>query len=344
MLRRSVALLALATAACFNDQGVDPSGTAGGPVPSTSESPDPTGAASTGPEPTGTTAEPTTTTTTSTSTTTTTDETTAAPACDDPQCEPGDMRDGASCGICSVARELCGQDCKWAAAGCVDTGTCGHWTYDEQVGWQEQHPPPSEHAPQGPVTAAFDLPADQRVIALTADRYHVLANGAWIASGDLAALFPATKGAVQQAMTTPGEGFHYVTVVATQVAQIYILYPGALKPELFDQQPCCTSWTDSLSPPSLAAVRDVFIDFDNTPSWTDLDPNALCGSEFPAPFPYGAWLTADTVYVQDGYCNQMAYALPYAAFPPFAAPGAPPGAEVGGATLLGNRLYVFPGD
>jgi hypothetical protein len=179
---------------------------------------------------------------------------------------------------------------------------------------------------------------------LTADRYHVLGkDGAWIASGDVAALFPATNGAILQAMTTPGDGFYYVTVVAQQFAQIYALDPGSLMTELFDEAPCCNSWTD-ISPPSLEAVRDVYVDLDNAPSWTTLDSFALCGAEVLPPIPYGAWFTADTAYVQDGYCDQMAYAAPYAQFPPFAQPGAPPGAELGGITLLGDRLYVFPGD
>lgn len=338
MPRRSVALLALAAAAaCFSDKGVDLSGTASGPVPSTSEAPDP-GSTSTGADPTGTTAEPTTT------TTTTLGETTAGPTCPDPQCEPGEVRDGAPCDICGVAREVCDQDCKWTAAGCADTDVCGHWTYDEKIGWQVQRPPPSEHAPKGPAAAAFDLTSEGQVVVLTASRYHVLSSdGAWIASGDVAALFPATNGAILQAMTTPGEGFYYVTVVAQQFAQIYALDPISLKTELFDEQPCCNSWV-GISPPSLEAVRDVYVDLDNLPNWTALDPYALCEVDALPPIPYGAWFTADTVYIQDGYCDQMAYALPHAMFPPFAAPNAPPGAQIGGITLLGDRLYVFPGE
>lgn len=344
MPRRSVALLALAAAAaCFSDKGIDLSGTAGGPVPSTSESPDPAGT-STGAEPTGTTAEPTTTTTTTTAPTTAA-ETTDAPVCADPQCEPGDVRDGQPCGVCNFEREVCGRDCTWAPAGCAESSVCGYWTYTEKIGWQVLHPAPSAHAPQGPVTAAFELPQEGRVVALTAGGYHVLApDGAWIASGAVATLFPATSDPILHAFTTPGDGSYFVTVIASPTVQIYTVNPDPLSASLFSEPPCCGSWTGDLSPPSLAAVRDIYIDLDNTPSWAALDPPSLCGVEAPGPVPYGAWITADTVYVQDGFCDQMAYAVPYTTFPPFAQPGAPPGAEVGGVAMLGERLYVFPGE
>ncbi len=60
---------------------------------------------------------------------------------------------------------------------------------------------------------------------------------------------------------------------------------------------------------------------------------------------YGAWILPDRVLVQDiAYCFKMVYQTPYAAFAPYAAPGAPPGELVGGTALLGKQLYVFAGD
>lgn len=349
MVRPALACLALAASACFSDQGFDPTG-GGATRPDLSTSSDAsTTAAPTTAAPTGTTAEPTTSgpDTTGPGTTgpdTTGPDTTGPAACEAPQCEPGDVLVGEPCDICGETQQVCGNDCTWGPAQCVVGDTCGYWVFEGNIGWRVERPPASGHAPQGPVGAAFDL-FDGRVVAIAGASYHVLsAAGTWTASGQVAALFPDLEGPVLQAYTIPeNESTSAVTLVDGPKARIYYVTGEPLKAELLKTSECCSAWV-TIQPPSLAAVRDLFVDLENAQGWADVDPVNQCGAEPPVPSAYGAWLTPDAVYVQDGICNEIVDAVPLAQFAPFAAPNAPPGDRVGGATLLFPRFYVFPGE
>lgn len=348
MVRRFVASLALSAApACFGDPGLGPGNTGAStqPDPSTSDTASSTAAPTTAAS-TGQTAEPTTTSTTST-TAGTTDATGVAPGCDAPQCQPGQTLPGGPCDVCGQLVQTCRpEDCTWSPAECVVPEACGYWAYEEGV-WSEHHPPPSDHAPTAPAAAAFELASAGQIFVLTESTYHVLsAEGAWIASGTLAELFPDLSAPVLQAIATPAEPpSHAIVVITGAQANLYLVTADPLTVEANGQAPCCASWTDMVSPPSLEAVRDVFVDLTNDHGWAEIDVTALCNSDPPPFTPYAAWVTPEAVYVQEGIvCDMMAYAQPYAQFPPFAAPGAPPGDRVGGVTLLGDRLYVFPGE
>lgn len=267
-------------------------------------------------------------------------------------CQPGAvMPTGALCDPCGRVLLRCTEACAWGPEECVeDRSSCVYWMFDPdgQVFWQRVAlpQPPPEHAPTGPVIAAFDLPADGRIVALTSDTFHVLSGaGTWDASGPIAGMLPGLPFPILQAFAVaePGGG-HTVYASGDQAAWLYAFDPGALTGAFLAEGSCCDSFTPTVQPPSPAAVRDVYIDLDAPFPWI---PEGLPACDDPdyTLTSHVVWATPSALYFQDaGMCFTMQYSLELGQFPPFAAVAAPPGAYIGGLALLGERLYVFAGE
>ncbi|PCC67946.1 hypothetical protein SAMN02745121_04711 [Nannocystis exedens] len=339
---------------CFKDDGAALTQTAGSLEPSTSTGADPstttTGAldsttTSGGSESAAATGEPVTT------------GTTAAPLCPgEMQCTPDEVMDtGALCDPCGRLRRTCQADCTWGPDECVeDASSCAYWYLDDpRLGWQRVAlpQPPPRHAPAAPAIAAFDLRAHDRIVVLTETTYHVLqgSDQTWLASGPRSDVFPDLPFSLLQSYAVHNAEFdtYDVYAVGDPLAWIYTL---AIQPDGFTSQyalegPCCSSFTPLVSPGSPAAVRDLYVDLDAPFPYVSGEFYATCIEEFALLGSYAAWLTPTDVYVQDvALCFQMVAQSSLAAFAPFAAPGAPPGERLGGAAMLGERLYVFAGD
>lgn len=358
VLRRVFTCAALSLApGCFSDNGTRVTHPA-----ESSGSSDETGtttttaATTTGePAPTTTSTSITTTTTTTTTATTSTDDTTSPTLCPgQPQCSPGDVKDtGALCDPCGRIHQTCQDDCTWSPGECVeDLSSCVYWSIDTvDMVWERiaLPQPPPEHAPTASILAAFDLLPDDRIVALTADRYHVLAgtDRTWTASGSLSDLLPALPGPLLQAFTIYNQiSLEYdIYAVSDPDAYIYKLPLGSLTATFSGVSSCCGSFTDLVQPPSLAAVRDIYVDISSPFPWVSglfyaecMDLNYELG-------PHAGWATPTEMYVQDlGYCFEMLYSQPLTQFAPFTVPGAPPGDRIGGLTMFGERLFVFAGE
>ncbi|WAS97145.1 hypothetical protein [Nannocystis punicea] len=342
---------------CFKDDGAALTQTGGSsePGPSTSTGPGTT----TGdlPDPSTTTGGSDTASTTTTGGPDPTDSTTEASLCPgEIECTPAEVMDtGALCDPCGRVRRTCQADCTWGPDECVeDASSCAYWYVDDlQLGWQRVAlpQPPPRHAPAGPVKAAFDLHADDQIVVLTEATYHVLqgSDHAWIGSGPLTDLFPDLPFPVLQAYAVhnPDLGTYDVYAVGDPLAWVYTLafQPGGFKTQFALEGPCCSSFTPLVNPGTPAAVRDLVVDLDAPFSWVGGQFYATCIDELAALGRYAAWLTPTDVFLQDvGLCFEMVSQAPLAEFPPFAAAGAPPGERLGGAAMLGERLYVFAGD
>lgn len=357
-LRCRACLSTLSLAACFSDTGpgvTNPS-TASDEVSAgtTAETTGETAAGTTADGPTPTSAATTTSATPDTTTDAETSAPTTSPVCDsNSACMPGAVMDtGALCDPCGRVQQTCTPDCTWGPDTCtMDYSSCVYWTFDAlgNTGWQRVAlpKPPPEHAPTGPVLAALDLRGDDRIVALTADRYHVLSGqGTWDASGPRSDFLPGLPGQVLQAYAVyDAEMTSYsVTIVDDPKASIFTLGLGQLAANYIGDGDCCGSFTQTVQPPSLAAVRDLFLDIDPPFAWIPADQPA-CDVQDYLLNRYAAWATTTTVYVQDvGSCFTMQYSQTLAQFPPFAAPGAPPADLIGGLALLDERLYVFAGE
>ncbi|MCY0992768.1 hypothetical protein OV203_36850 [Nannocystis sp. ILAH1] len=339
---------------CFKDDGAALTQAAGSLEPSSSTTSPTT--TTTGP------ADSTTTTTGGSESATTTGEpvttgTTAAPLCPgEMQCTPDEVMDtGALCDPCGRVRRTCQADCTWGADECVDDpSSCAYWYLDDvQLGWERVAlpQPPPRHAPAAPAIAAFDLQAHDAIVVLTATTYHVLkgSDQTWLSSGPLADVFPDLPFAPLHAYAIHNVdlGTYDVYAVGDPLAWIYTL---ALQPDGFTSQfalegPCCNSFTPLVSPGSPAAVRDIYVDLDAPFPYVGGQFYATCIEEFVPLGRYAAWLSPTDVYLQDvALCFEMVAQSSLASFPPFAAPGAPAGDRLGGAAMLGERLYVFAGE
>ncbi|MFY0541218.1 hypothetical protein [Nannocystis pusilla] len=92
-------------------------------------------------------------------------------------------------------------------------------------------------------------------------------------------------------------------------------------------------------------MRDLYVDLVAPFPYVSGQFYATCLEELVPFTSYAAWLTPTDVFVQDvAWCFEMVAQSPLAAFTPFTAPGAPPGERLGGAAVLGERLYVFAGE
>lgn len=354
-------LSVLTLSGCFNDPGAGT--TASTPAATTSDDSAATTTTTVGPTPTTSEAGSTTTTTTPTTTSvadtgtaevTTGDATTGGGACSEPMaCTPDSVMEvGTLCDPCGRVRRTCTAGCTWGPEQCVeDLSSCVYWTYDAlgEASWKRVALPlpPPDHAPTGPVIAAVDLRADGRAVALTVDRYHVLdgPSGTWAVSGPLSDFLPGLPGPVLQAYAVydPLVNMYSVTAVGDPTAWLYTMPVGTIAATFAGEGSCCGSFTQAVQPPSLAAVRDIFIDIDPPFPWIPGDLPA-CNEDGYFLTRYAGWATTDSMYVQDvGLCFTMEYSQTLAQFPPFAAPGAPPGALIGGLALLDERLYVFAG-
>lgn len=356
--RCALALAALPLTGCFSDGGganltqtvtslapgsstssTDSTGSPTGTTEDPTTAPDPTSTAGPG---TGSTSDPT----------STTDGTTAAPVCPgEVECNPGDVMPTTSlCDPCGRVQRTCQADCTWGADECIeDLSTCAYWYFEDDEWTRVSLPQPlPEHAPAAPVVAAFELTNHNRIFALTADRFHVLqpSTEAWIASGPRTSLLPGLPGELLQAYAVADNNDTYTLyAVGDPEAWLYTLPAAGYQASLMQTSDCCNSWTDLVKPPSQAAVRDLFIDLASPYPWTTAEFYAPCIKQDINLSKYAAWVTATDVYVQDiAYCFQMVYVRSHAQFTPFAAPGAPPGALIGGTALLGERLYVFAGE
>lgn len=337
---------------CFSDLGTRVTNPGGSePVGSSGEAMDGT---STGAAPTST-AEPVFTTGGASSETSGVEDSSGGVGCPaDAVCQPGEvMNTGELCDPCGRVVQVCGEDCVWGVGECVqDPSSCAYWTFgpDDKAWERVALPQPApEHAPTAPVLAAFDLRPEDRIVVLTADRFHVLAGASreWVDSGALEKLLPGLPGQFLHTYAIYEElnKAYTITVVGDPLAWLYTLPAGTLAATYVTEAGCCESFNDFVMPPSVAAVRDLYIDLEAPYPWTfgqffgeciegafDLSRNAV-------------WVTPTDVYVQDAmYCFEMVYTRPLAEFTPFAAPGAPPGERVGGVTLLGERLFVFAGE
>lgn len=350
--RRVLALAVLSLSGCFSDEGAtltqpatsiapgtttDTVGTTAGPATTTTE------VTTDAPDPTTGTGGPTTGAPTTHGTT--------DPLCPGAiECDPGDvMVTDLLCDPCGRIHRTCQPDCTWGGDECVlDLSSCAYWYYDAAWTRVALPAPAPEHAPAAPAIAAFELAQHGRIFVLTADSYHVLqaSDHTWIASGPLTGLLPGLPGQLLQAYTVPEGGETYtLTVVGDPQAWLYTLPAAGYQASLVQTSPCCDSWTDLVNPGSQAAVRDIFVDLDAPFPWTAVDFYAPCVDDTVFLGRYAAWVTATDVYVQDvDYCFEMVYPASHAQFAPLAAPGAPPGALLGGLALLGERLYVFPGE
>ncbi|MDC0715915.1 hypothetical protein [Nannocystis bainbridge] len=338
---------------CFRDDGAALTQTAASLEPGTSTSTGPT---------TGTTGaiDPTTTTSGEPDTATTdpdTTGTTAPPLCPgEMQCTPGEVMDtGALCETCGRVRRTCQDDCTWGADACFDDPTsCAYWYFDEvQLGWERiaLPQPPPRHAPAAPAIAAFDLHTHDQIFVLTATTYHVLrgSDGSWLASGPLADVFPGLPFPLLQsyAVYQPDFDNYIVYAVGDPIARLYsfAVVPDGFMTEYATEDACCGSFTQLVNPGTPAAVRDLFIDLTPPFSWVGGQFYATCVDELLPLTQYAAWVTPTDVFVQDlAFCFEMVAQSPIAQFPPFAAPGAPPGERIGGVAMLGERLYVFAGE
>lgn len=338
---------------CFKDDGaaltqtaasLEPSSSTTSPTTTTTGPVDSTTTTGSG-ESAGTTGEPVTT------------GTTAAPLCPgEVECTPDEVMDtGALCDPCGRVRRTCQADCTWGPDECVDDpSSCAYWYLDDvELGWERVAlpQPPPRHAPAAPAIAAFDLRAHDVIVVLTATTYHVLqgSDQAWLASGPLSDVFPGLPFALLQsyAVHNPDLDTYDVYAVGDPLAWIYTL---AIQPDGFTTQfalegPCCNSFTPLVNPGTPGAVRDLYVDLDAPYPWIAGQFYATCIEEL-VPFTrYAAWLTPTDVFVQDvAWCFEMVSQSPLAAFAPFAAPGAPAGDRLGGAAVLGERLYVFAGE
>lgn len=355
VLRRALTCAALSLApGCFSDNKT----TVTQPT-SSSESSGATGttAATTTGEPAPTTTDTPTTTTSGTTTaaTTSTDDTTGPALCPvDALCSPGDVMDtGALCDPCGRILETCQPDCTWGPGECVeDLSSCVYWSIDTGVMVWERvalpQPPPT-NAPTAKILAAFDLQPDDRIVALTADSYHVLAgtDRNWTASGPLSNLLPALPGPFLHAFAVYNADImaYDVYIISDPDAYIYTLPLGSLQASFNTTDTCCASFTDLVQPPSPAAVRDIYVDISPPFPWVSGVFYAECIEENFDLGPHAGWATPTEMYVQDlGHCFEMLYSQPLTQFPPFAVPGAPPGDRIGGLAMFGERLFVFAGE
>lgn len=362
MLARRCAPLSSAlclVAGCFSDGGAHLTQTATSAPPDSSTSQASTSAATwdatTGPDTTTTTGPDTT--STGPDPTSTGGTTTAAPGCADPKmCEPGDVMDlGVLCDPCGRSHAVCQQDCTWGPPECAqDLSSCVYWVLDADTNvWSRVAlpQPPPVHAPTGPIAAAFELETESRIVALTQTTYHVLVppTHEWIASGDLTELFPGFPGPVLQAFSIldPNSPWYMIYLLSGDWVDYYWLEPGSLVAEPDGDDACCWAWNDELSPASADAIRDIFLDLPNNHEWAGGQySNSACLEGAPVWVDeYAAWIEPTTVYIEEAdACFELLYETPYAEFPPFTVPGAPPGDLVGGAAMFADSLYVFAGE
>lgn len=344
---RAIIVLAL-FCGCFSDGGADLTQTASSPEPAT-ETGSTTTTATTGPTDPTSTGEPEPATTTGEPET----GTTAPPLCPgEMQCEPGAVMDHGLCDACGRLQSTCQPDCTWGADECAqDLSSCAYWYLDDlQQGWQRvalpQPLPP--HAPTAPAHAAFDLQAHDQLVVLTASTYHALRHSdqTWIASGPLTELFPGLPFPLLQSYAVYNDvnNDYAVYAVGDQLAWIYTLQPGSYQGQFALEGNCCNSFTPQISPDP-AGVRDLYVDLYAPFPWTPGEYFDECAQDVLPLERYAGWLTPTDVSIQEiGACFKMVFATPLAQFPPFAAPGAPPGDLLGGAALLGERFYVFAGE
>jgi hypothetical protein len=253
-----------------------------------------------------------------------------------------------------VIRRRCGEDCTWGAPACeFDLNSCAYWFLPEGAREWKRFPvdPGATFAPTEPVIAAIGLTPQQRVYAFTKTQYHVFATGgfAWVTSGPRSDLFPQLGDDelfhASAIATEPPNSI--VTIVAGQTAYSYT-YHGQDSLFNFDAvTPCCgEDWQGPNAPPNpFSAVRDSYARLGDPEGWIDGDPESLCGLNDPTPvYAYSAAIGDGSVYPQDiGFCFDFYSPVPFAQFPPFSYPGAPPNELIGGAAWL-DGLYIFRGE
>lgn len=353
MFSRAPLLLCLLPA-CFTDTGRNPGNTPPQGADTTTAETDET----TPLEPTSTSTGTTgTTDTTSAQTDTTSLDDTAmsstGPACASDTCEPGEVVRGEACGACGVEVRTCADDCTLGPAVCDDPpDACAYWVLPGAAETWERIPRPerpAQFAPTGPVLGAFPLASTQQIVVLTASTVHVLntIDRTWVATSPRDEWFPDISGLplhMANAVTQPDQTDATITLVAGEDRFVYPHAPGDGVGPLSVQQPCCGPTWSTPDAPDFHAVRDLWSDLDDTRGWAVGDVAALCDLDEPTDVVgYAAVIADEDVHMQEiGHCFEFFPAQPYASFPPFTYPGAPPAANVGGAAWL-DGLWIFPG-
>lgn len=351
-------LLAAPLLACFADAGTSTQ-SASAPTSITTVGADSSSGTTDEPTPTtGSTTNPDPTTVTPPTDTGSTDEPgTTGPAnnCEvSPQCQPGEVQNGAQCDSCGVMRSTCTADCTLPPPTCeLAPETCEYWLLPPAGNqWQRVAVDPNAaFAPKQTVLGAIALEPQHQIYALTATTYHVFSTqtNAWTAAGDRTTLFPEV-GALQlfHAASLADKPPNVISTMVAGAQAFSYTYVAATKNFKYDDTvPCCgVDWMAPSAPPTpFADVRDGFGRKGNADGWITGDLQTLCTLDQPTPiYAYNISIGNGFVYPQDiGDCFAFYPPVPYEQFAPFTYPGTPANNLIGGAAYV-DGLYIFRGE
>jgi hypothetical protein len=209
---------------------------------------------------------------------------------------------------------------------------------------------PAALGPSSPVLAAFDIEAEQLGFVVTATEVIQvdLVQRAWTMKTDFADTFPDVDVPVVTAWSIPAywdqqQNVESIAFTGLDVAFFYSYDEGSF--DFVEASAFGAEWSTP-NAPDPAAMRDLWVDLTNDDGWVTNALDEVCdGAEGPVG-PHIAIVTDTSVHVDEaGYCFQFFDPVPYAAFAPFALPGAPAASEVGGALYSETLgLVVFAGE
>lgn len=197
---------------------------------------------------------------------------------------------------------------------------------------------PAALAPNGPVLAAFDIEAEHIAFLITADELvHVdLDQRAWVSKTMIADRLPELNVEVFGAYSIPAyqAGMpgapESVTITGSDVAFLYDYDAGA-DSFAFDQSTVFGAEWNGPAAPDETKVRELWLDLTNDDGWCTNDVSEICNNGSGPVGPHVGVVTDTEVYVEDaGYCFDFFAPVAYAAYGPFALPGAPAADRIGG--------------
>ncbi|MDQ3035114.1 MAG: hypothetical protein M3Y87_22095, partial [Myxococcota bacterium] len=254
----------------------------------------------------------------------------------------GAVETGADCGQCGIERRTCSDACSWPAWECAELADrCDYWVLGAgRTEWTGYRLPDSPFAPAAPIRAALALDGSSDAMVLTDTTYHLLRRSCvpraggecWIASGSRDALFSQASGHALLFVTDVPEAFRMdglqgIDLLTADTTLRYVRDVATGEITFVSTAPA-EAWTGP-GAPVRTDVRATWTDVGNTERWLD----APCGTPTASiPTAFVGYVARDTVHFFTpaegcGYYHQA----PYSSFAPFALPGAPPAARVGGA-------------
>lgn len=267
------------------------------------------------------------------------------------ECSAESTEVGEACGRCGTMQRQCSATCAWSDFTCVeDPSMCNAWLLPpgatEWSGWRLTGGPAD-------VQAAWGIEAPPSRVWVLSFGLHVFdpacltgtgpATGCWLESGDRSRFLDENiteelHWGISIPRTFTGTSNQFLDASSSEFSHRFQrgVFTGGVG-RVFRED--VVPFTDPQAPPSIESVRAGFGRVGDTDDWV----SAACS--IAPPKDYVAYLGPTSVHVfsADGSC--WVAATPYASFPPFALPGAPPLERIEGAAYdvsLGLLLLADP--